>query len=277
MKSFKIVADSSADMKHLEHVPFASAPLKIISAEKEYVDDEQLDVTEMVNDLLDNSEKISTACPSIGDWLEAFGEAERVFCVTITSRLSGSYAAACAAKEEYEQLHPGRRVHVIDTLTAGPEMSLIVEKLQELICQGISFEDIKERIAAYMKNTGLVFMLESLRNLANNGRVSRLVASATGMLGIRLVGRASDEGTLEPLGKHRGQKRALPAMADIMDKLGYRGGKVSIAHCLNEEAAHNFKALLLEKFPKAEINIHRCGGLCSFYAEKGGLLVGFET
>lgn len=275
-RNIKIVADSSSDVQTLEHVPFASAALKIITSQKEYVDDSALDVTGMVHELLDNSERVSTACPSVGDWLEAFGEAEDVFCVTITSNLSGSYGSACAARDEYEQSHPGRRVHVIDTLSAGPEMRLVVEKLQELIREGIAFEDIKERIAAYLQATGLVFMLESLKNLANNGRVSRLVASAAGILGIRLVGRASDEGTLEPLGKHRGQKRALPALAEAMGKLGYQGGKVSIAHCLNEEAARNFKALILERFPKAEICIHRCGGLCSFYAEKGGLLVGFE-
>ena len=276
MKSIKIVADSASDLQRLEHVPFASAPLKIISSKQEYVDDAALDVTAMVNELLENTEKVSTACPSVGDWLEAFEGADEVFCVTITSNLSGSYASACAAKEDYEREHPGRKVHVIDTLSAGPEMRLVVEKLQELIRQGIPFEDIKERIAAYLQTTGLVFMLESLKNLANNGRVSRLVASMAGILGIRLVGKASDEGTLEPLGKHRGQKRALPAMAEVMESLGYKGGRVSIAHCLNEEAARNFKALLLEKFPTAEIVIDRCGGLCSFYAEKGGLLVGFE-
>ena len=128
MSTMKIVADSASDLQRLEHVPFASAPLKIISVKKEYVDDARLDVVGMVNELLENTEKVSTACPSVGDWLEAFGEAEQVFCVTITSNLSGSYASACAARDEYEQQYPGRRVHVIDTLSAGPEMRLVVVK-----------------------------------------------------------------------------------------------------------------------------------------------------
>lgn len=276
LRNVKIVADSSSDVRAMEQVPFASAPLKIISGKKEYVDDESLDVVGMVNELLENTEKTSTACPSVGDWLEAFGEAEEVYCVTITSNLSGSYSSACMAKDEYEQENPGRKVCVIDSLSAGPELKLIMEKLQELLKKGLPFEDICCKIKEYQEKTGLLFMLESMKNLANNGRVSKIVASAAGILSIRMVGKASDEGILEPLSKCRGTRKTIPAITAFMDKLGYQGGKVRIAHCCNEGAAQNLKSLILEKYSKAPIEIYRCRGLCSFYAEKGGLLVGFE-
>ena len=58
-----------------------------------------------------------------------FGDAEYVFCVTISSNLSGSYSAATVAKEQYEAAHPGRKVYVVDSLSAGAEMHMIVEKL----------------------------------------------------------------------------------------------------------------------------------------------------
>lgn len=272
----KIVADSSSDVLTLRSVPFASAPLKIITSKKEYVDDSRLDVEQMANELLENTEKTRTACPAVGDWLEAFGEAERVFCVTITSSLSGSYNAACAAKRDYEEAHPDRKVFVIDSLSAGPELMLIIEKLEELIGEGLSFEAICDAITAYQKQTALLFMLESLKNLANNGRVSRLVASAAGILGIRVIGRASDEGELEQLAKSRGEKLALPKLAQLMEKLGYRGGKVRISHCCNESVAQKLKALILSRFSSAAVEIYAARGLCSFYAEKGGVLIGFE-
>ena len=100
---FKIVADSSADMLSLEQVKFESAPLKIITANKEYVDNSALDVSEMVNDLKSYKGKSSTSCPNTSDWLEAFGDSEYVFCVTITGTLSGSYNSACLAKSIYEK------------------------------------------------------------------------------------------------------------------------------------------------------------------------------
>jgi len=276
LENVKIVADSSSDVLTLNEFPFASAPLKIVTKEKEYVDDERLDVTAMVEDMLSYTEKSGTACPSVGDWLAAFGDAQYVFCVTITSNLSGSYNSATVAAQEYEELHPGRRVLVIDTLSTGPEMKLIMEKLQELIRSGKDFDQVSGEIGEYLQHTGLLFMLESLKNLANNGRVSRVVASAVGILGIRILGKASDQGRLEQLVKSRGEKKALPALYQLLKQEGYTGGKVRISHCLNEAAARVMQGLILAEYPDAQIEIYPARGLCSFYAEKGGILVGFE-
>ncbi|MBQ8869228.1 MAG: DegV family protein [Oscillospiraceae bacterium] len=274
--NMKIVADSSSDVLRLEAVPYAAAPLKIMTEKREYVDNDALDVEKMVEDFRQSSEKSHTACPNVDDWLSAFGDAQYVFCVTITSGLSGSYNAACIAAQEYEDKNPDRKVFVIDSLSAGPELKLIIEKLEELIKEGKSFEEICDAIKEYQKHTGLLFMLESLKNLANNGRVSKIVASAAGILGIRVLGKASDKGELEQLVKSRGENRALPTLTELLGKLGYAGGKVRISHCCNENAANKLKALILEKFSKAQVEIYKARGLCSFYAEKGGLLVGFE-
>ena len=155
-------------------------------------------------------------------------------------------------------------------------MELIAEKIQELIGANHSFEEICENIQEYQQHTGLMFMLESMQNLANNGRVSKIVAKAAGILGIRAVGRASDVGTLEPMDKCRGEKKAILALADHMVAMGYEGGKMRISHCLNPAAAETLKANILAAYPQADVQIRPTGGLCSFYAEKGGLLIGFE-
>lgn len=274
--NMKIVTDSSADVLTLEDIPFASAPLKIITAQKEYVDDAALDVPRMVDELSSYSDKSSTSCPSVGDWLTAFGDAESVFCVTVTSGLSGSYNSAEAAKRQYEELHPGRRVFVIDSLSAGPELKLIIEKLRELILGGKSFEEICTAITEYQKHTGLIFVLESLTNLANNGRVSRLAASAANILGIRIIGKASDKGDLEQLHKCRGEKKSLSTLVQLLHTLRFNGKKLRIGHCFNEQAVAKIKDMIRADFKNAEIESYALRGLCSFYAERGGILIGFE-
>lgn len=276
MYSVKIVADSSSDMLTFDGVDFASVPLKIITTEREYVDDATLDVEGMIQDLSEYKGKSSTACPSPADWLAAFGDAERVFCIAITSSLSGSCNAAEIARQDYEALHPDRRVVVIDSLSAGPELRLIAEKIAEMVTAGFEFEEICEKIEEYRQHTGLVFMLESLKNLANNGRVSPLVAKAAGLLGLRLVGKASEQGTLEPLEKCRGERKALATIRRILQELGVRGGKIHICHAGNLPAAQALKSLLEEVWKETDIRISECRGLCSFYAEKGGMLIGFE-
>lgn len=274
--NFKIVTDSSSDMLNFEATPFAVAPLKIVTTENEYTDDAQLDVTAMVDDLLKYKGKSSSSCPNTDDWLRTFGDAERIFCITITATLSGCYNAACVAKQIYEEQHPDRKVYVINSLSTGPEMKLIVEKLSELINLGMEYEAICDEITAYSAKTGLMFMLESMKNLANNGRVSHLTAKAAGLLGIRVVGKASSKGDLQPLDKCRGAIKARGSLIDRMREEGYWGGKVRIAHCLNIDFANTVKDALIKEFGNIDIEIYDCRGLCSFYAEKGGILIGFE-
>ncbi|MBE6946571.1 MAG: DegV family EDD domain-containing protein [Ruminococcaceae bacterium] len=272
----RIVSDTSSDVMSLPDVPYQFAPMKVVTADREYVDDENLDIRQMVDNLQSYRGKSSTSCPNAEDWLRAFGDAEQVYCVTITATLSGSYNAAMTAKQIYEEQHPERKVFVLNSLTAGPEIRLIIEKIRELVLSGKIFEDICETVSRYCSKTGLLFMLESMKNLANNGRVSPLVAKMAGLLGIRVVGKASDRGDLEPLNKCRGEKKALETIVERMKELGYKAGKVHISHCFNEGAGQELKALIQREFGKVKVEIHKCMGLCSFYAEKGGMLVGFE-
>ena len=276
MRTIKIVADSSANLLERQAVAFGVAPMKIITAQQEFVDDENLDLEETVRFFYSYKGRSQTSCPNPEDWLAAFGDAEDVFCVTITSGLSGSHNTACIARDMYEAEHPGRRVFVIDSLSAGPELTLIVEKLEQLILEGKSYEEICAYMPEYQKNTGLLFMLESLNNFAANGRVSPAVAKIAGVLGIRIVGRASDEGTLEPTDKCRGEAKSLAALLRHLKDSGLKTGKVALAHCMNEAAAEKLKAMILAELPQVTVTIRQNLGLCSYYAEKGGLLVGFE-
>ena len=276
MRKFKIVADSSADLIELKNIDFASAALKINTDQKDFVDNASLDVKEMLTFLDSYKGKSKTSCPNTEDWLKAFGDADDIICFTITSGLSGSYNTACAAKSIYEDENDGKRVFVVDSLSTGPEIVLLIEKLQEYLASNMDYEEICKKIMEYREQTGLLFMLKSLKNFANNGRIAPALARIVELLGICIVGKASEEGTLEPLHKCRGEVRALSTLVDELKKNGLSSGKVSIAHCENELAAIRLQTLLQANFSDIKIEIHKLRGLCSFYAEKGGLLVGFE-
>lgn len=272
-----ITADSSANLFSAKDAEYVSVPLRIITDVKEYTDDEKLDVPGMLNDLKHYKGKSSTACPSVGDWLKAFGDADEVYGVSITGRLSGCHNAACIAAKDYEEMYPGRKVFILDSLSTGPEMELIIEKYKELIGRGLPFEEICGEIQRYAARTHLIFSLESLTNFVRNGRVSPAVAAAANLLSIRIVGRASSEGELEPIYKSRGEKRAISQLYEVMKESGYEGGKVRIRHSDNENAAQKLAELIRADFPECDLQIGRNNGLCSYYAEKGGILVGYEA
>ncbi len=270
--SYTIAVDSSSNLMPRQGMQIV--PLKIITDTREFIDDAKLDLQEMLQHLKEHKGPSGTSCPNVGDWLDAVGDSIHCFVVTITSQLSGAYNAALQAAGILRE--EGREICVLDTRSAGPELTLICQELERLQELGLSFRETENRIRAYMEHTHLIFSLESLLNLSRNGRVSPLVAKAIGLLGIRLVGRASDEGTLEPKLKCRGAKKALEGLLTQLTELGFSGGRVQIDHCENPEGAQALKNAILERWPQSIVNIGSCAGLCSYYAENGGLLVGFE-
>ncbi len=272
---YRIVSDSSSDITYLP-TPFASVPLKIRAGGCEFVDDEALDVGAMLDHLEHYDGKTTTACPNAGEWEDAFEDAEHVVCVTITSGLSGSCNAARAAANSYLDAHPERKVLVLDTKSVGPESALILERLALLVREEPSFKQLSREIAEYMRITHLLFALESLHNLAANGRVHPLVAKLAGVFGIRIIGQASGDGVLDITNKVRGAAKTVSTLFENMLDAGYAGGRVRIHHAQNPTSAVALERMIRATFPHADVTVAETRGLCSFYAQRGGLLVGYE-
>lgn len=272
----KIVADSSCDMWELNGVDFAVAPMTISTDNKHYVDNQELDVHLMSEDLAKYKGVSHTACPSAGSWLDCYEGYDEVFVVTLTGTMSGTYNSAMTAKGIYEEENENVKVHVFDSLSTGPEMRLLIEKLKEMIEEDLTFEEIVEKGQDYLNHTRLFFALKSLHNFAMNGRVSKAVASAIGVLNISIFATASEEGTIQQISKCRGEKKVVRSMIEHLENAGYHGGKVRISHADNLKLAHNVRDKILELYPHADIIVYPMGGLCTYYAEIGGLLVGCE-
>lgn len=275
MKS-KIVVDSAANLYQMEGIDFACAPIKVVTEEQEYPDDGRLDAVQVAETLRSYKGRSSTSCPNVGDWLAAYQGADQVFAITITGALSGSYNAALLAAQDYQQENPEAKVYVLDSLSAGPELQLLAERLRALFDASTPFEEICVQMEEYKQHTHLLFSLESLNNLARNGRVSPAVAAVARMLGIRVVGTASLSGELEVLVKTRGEHGALERIVLEMKSRGFVDGPVRILHCSNPAAATRLKNMITTVFEGAEVQIMPCGVLCSYYAELGGLMIGFE-
>ena len=278
--AWMIVSDSSCEIRELENpapgVQFALVPFKIRVGEREYVDLATLNTQQMLQAMTDYNGASTTACPSPEEWAEYFLQADNVFAFTISSNLSGSYNAAQLAAEEYQQENPGKRVFVLDSLSTGPEQVLLAEHLRDELAAGKEFDAVCEEMLRYHKHTHLLFSLESLANLARNGRVKPAVAAVARMLGIRVIGQASEAGELDVICKTRGEHGALERIVLELKEHGYTNGRLHISHCGNPAAAERLKHMVKAVFDGAKVDISECGGLCSYYAELGGLLVGYE-
>ena len=273
---YQIVSDSSSNIFGLEGVNYTTVPMKVITGETEYVDTQALDVRAMVDDLKAYKGKSGSSCANAQEWLEAFGDAEMAFGVTISRNLSGSYNAAQQAAQDFAEEHPGSKIHIFDTLSAGPEMAMVVEKIVELVNKGLSFEEIVAGVREYQNHTHILFCLESMNNLARNGRVNPAVAKIASVLGIRACGDAQN-GQIIPTQKPRGQKKATEVLAAMIRERGFSNDSwLRIAHCFGENQAQLLVNEVRKDFPNARYTIEPTTALCSFYAEEGGLMIAME-
>ena len=278
--TWKIVSDSGCDYRELEDIAletsFESVPLTIQVGEEVFIDNATLDIDTMMDKMYATSTASKSACPSPDDYLQAFAGVDNIFVVTITGTLSGSHNSAQVAKQLHLEENPNVNIHVIDSLSAGGEVDLIVKKINWLIGQGLTFDEVVQAITTYQEKTKLLFVLAKVDNLVKNGRLNKLVGTVVGLLNIRMVGEAGPQGTLELLQKARGHKKSLSASLEELIKAGYAGGKIISAHRNNEKFCQQFSDMIKEKFPAAQIETIPTSGLCSFYAEEGGLLMGYE-
>jgi DegV family protein with EDD domain len=274
--AIRIVSDSSANVLSLNYANYATVPMKVIAGEKEYIDTPQLDLAGMVADLKAYKGKSGSSCPNVAEWMDAFGDAQQIFGITISKNLSGSYNAAKDAAREHMEEHPGSQVFIFDSLAAGPQQAMLADKLSQLIEEGHDFETIREKALDYHNHTHILFCLESLNNLARNGRISPAVAKIAGVLGMRVVGDVKG-GQITPVHKPRGAKKATQTLVQMLAERGFHDGAlIRIAHCFGLEQAHALRDAVLEKYPNSPVIIEPTTALCSFYAEAGGLMVGFE-
>ncbi len=271
-----IVTDTSCDLRELEtgspDIGFATVPFSVIVDHEVIEDTVDLNTAALV-EKMEQSAKSSTACPSPEAWAEKFRMADRVIAVTISSRLSGSYNSAVAAKEMVLEEEPDKQIDVIDSLSTGPKLVMLVQAALRLIRGKEKFETVcaacREKAAAVRT----IFTLASFHNLVQNGRVNKVVGFLAGKLNIRVIGIGTMEGLIHMKGMVRGDLKALRNIVESMSENGFRGGPVAISHCLNEGMADRLTALIRDKWREATVQVFKTRGLDSYYAERNGLII----
>ncbi|MCR4884960.1 MAG: DegV family EDD domain-containing protein [Clostridiales bacterium] len=274
--AFRIVSDSSINMTSLDGTDFKSIPMKILCGIQEFVDDADLDVENMVSVLSSSKEKSGTSCPNIMDWKDAFDGADEILAITISGQLSGSWSTCNQAMEEYLEEHPGAKGYVFDSLSTGPMMRCLAENAAEMMSGGMTFDEMIQRLQQFRRHATLIFALASMNNLAKNGRVPMAVAKAVGILNIRIIAVGDENGKIKPVDKCRGENKLPKILLHEMQERKYAGGHVHIDHCLNLPLAERIRASIQEQYPGADVTIGQCRGLCSYYAEQGGVIIAFD-
>lgn len=274
----KIVGDSSLDTRPVDeaHLPVVKVPFSVIFDNETIVDTRDVDLVHFTKTMKESS-KFQSACPSPNDFLEAYRGPENVFSITITSKLSGSHNAAELAKKLSEEEGESQgEVVVIDSKSASTGPYLIYRRLSELIDEGLSFEDIKEKIKGYEDTLHTMFISKSLENLRKAGRLSNLKAMIVKALNIVPIMGATD-GVIEMFDKARGERKAFETLLNKMEEMaGDLAGKiVAVSHADYESKAKEVKAAIEARFKAREVIILKMQALNTLYADHEGIIISF--
>jgi DegV family protein with EDD domain len=226
--------------------------------------------------MADSKEKAGSASPPPESFREAIESAGRSFVVTLSSKLSGSYASAELGKTGAEE-NALADTHVFDSKSASAGETLIALKLRELLSNGLSKEQIISAVNHFIDNMKTYFVLERHDNLLKNGRLNRITERLITVLNIKLVMGADGNGSIALYAKPRGTKQMLEKLVSLIrsSEKPTSGESIVISHCNNPSLAEQLAGAVKKHFDFKEIVIVPTRGISSMYADDKGIVMAF--
>ncbi len=276
--SYKIVIDSCGELlnqwKQDKH--FQSVPLTLTVGSENILDDSTFDQADFVQKVAACPECPKSACPSPESYRRAFDcDAERVYCVTLSSELSGSYNSAVLGASLLHEENKNKKIHVFNSCSASVGQTLIAMKILQCEESGLPFEDVISVVNKYIEEQHTFFVLENLETLRKNGRLSRVKSLVASALKIKPIMGATSEGTICQLDQARGMNKALVKMVDkIMEATVNSENRIlAISHCNSPKRAYMLRDAIQERMKLADIVVLDTAGVSSMYANDGGIIV----
>lgn len=277
----QIIADSCCDvtpaMRRLLDIKIAS--LTITVDNEVFVDDADLNPMRLLAAMKASKNAPATACPSPEAYAELMRGCDACFVITLSAKLSGSYNAACVARDMVLEDCPDKKIHIIDSQSAAAGETLLARVLRDKIDAGLPFEEIRDQVELFRDNMTTLFVLERLDNLMKNGRISKFAGFMGTVLNMRPI-MGEENGTIIPIEKVRGTATAMKRLAEMVtqrtQQLKEASRTLVITYCNCVERVQQFKAMVAESCPAfKEIILLPTRGLSTTYEDDGGVVLAF--
>lgn len=272
-----IVSDSSCDLPDdfLKDHHIATVPLTIRFQDKEYL--ERIDITpqEFYKKMASSNTLPKTAQPSPASFLEVFEKiaspGDEILCITISSKLSGTFQSANIAKEM-----TSIPVTVFDSLAASPGHALQIMRAVELRDSGFSMDEIVEALTEYRNGMNIFIYLKNMENIVKGGRITKFQGTVVKIMNIKLICEGI-QGAVKPLEKVRGDKRALERLISIIGerKQDFSDTIIYLTHTGNPQDAEFLKTELIKRYSPRQVLLYPTGPTVGTYAGNGGIVLTF--
>lgn len=242
----KIVTDSTADLsrEHIRSCGLTVVPLNVHFGDETYKDGVDLTPDQFFSKLRSTSVLPRTSQPSAGEFLEVYkrlgADGDPIISLHISGRLSGTIASAEAARGM-----AGVDVTVVDTLSTAQGLGMCAIVAGRAALAGRSKDDILALLQRLIKETHIVFSVDTLEYLQKNGRIGKAQALLGSLLNVKPILILDKEGIVAPYDKVRGKSRVIPRLVSAAQEQVPAGSKVRIA-AIHAQAEPVAQALLDE-------------------------------
>ena len=275
---WNIVCDSSCDLRSEigeTDILYSKVPFVISSGEADFTDDNTLSVPDMLARVERETAITHTSCPTPMSWYDKFRSGDNIIAITISKALSGSYNSAMVAKKMILEECPDKNIAVINSNGTSGSAVILVEEIVGMINRRFEPDQIIHRAEELVKDVKIIFSLCSFDNLIKNGRMKKITGKIASKLGFWGMGIGDKTGNILILDKVRGTKCMLQKLIANIEERGIPKSKLIISHCLNAPLANELKLLIKKKWKNIDVRIMETSGINSYYAERGGLIVGY--
>ncbi len=276
----QIVTDSSCDLptQLVSKNQIEIVPLTVQIAGNEYQEGVTITPAEFAQAMKTHHELPKTSQPNPHAFLNAFeksvekvGEAAEVLCITLSSKLSGTFQSATNA----QKLFRGKAT-IIDSLSGTLGLGFLVLEARRLIDAGYSISDVVDKLHALRDRLSVLVSLNTLENAVKGGRVKRVHAAVAQVLNLKILVHVV-EGRVEVYGRVRGHHQVFKSFLDGMAAKGieFHDRIVGITHVDNEKDAQLLADAIRRRFAPKEIIVAPMGSTIATYAGIGAIALVF--
>jgi len=256
-KTTAVVLDSTADLPDpaARHPNWRLVPLYVRFGDETLRDHIDLAAAEFYERLRVTGVQPATSQPTPGDFQEAFEELadfERIVCITVSAKLSGTFESARLAAEAIE----GDRVLLVDSASASAGIVILAESIQRRLALGTSDDEIKAVGERFRREADLRFTVDTLDYLVRGGRIGKAAGLVGQLLNVKPI-LTIREGEVEPVKRVRGRAKAFAEFEQALasgseDDPSWH---LAVAHADAKADADRLVAMIERVRPKASVDL----------------------
>jgi len=283
MLKVAIVTDSIACLTRemVRQYGITIMPLNFLFGGKLYRDWVDITPSEAYELFLKDPESFKTSGVSPGMLLEAYREvgkqAENIFCVTVSSKVSVVYNAALEAKEQVKAELPQTSIEILDSRTAAAAEGFIALAAARVAAEGKSLAEVVRAAEEMRDKVSFFVFLDTVRHVYRSGRIPKIASQAGSLLNIKPILTFSS-GILHFVGVARSKKSGVERLLKIMrGKVGLSPVHAAVTHAYALDEAERLKERISSEFNCAELWLTEFSPLMGYACGTGTLGLAFYS